>query len=117
MDIENLLNPAGETPILTETSDEDIFQSVMEPSKHVRTLKSMDVDNGVETEPQPTRLRCKVLKAVSIDYQQILLKYIDGLDDPVSHKIEGFLWLFNWKLRLNKAKKMKDTILTKYFWA
>ena len=111
MDIENLLNPAGKTPILTEASDEDIFQSVMdaiEAHEIIEINGGDDVDDGVETEPQLTHR--EVLKAVST-----INKYIDGLDDPVSRKIEGLLQSFNWQLHLNETKNMKDTILTKYF--
>ena len=49
---------------------------------------SDDVDEGVDTEPLMTRR--EVLKAVST-----INKYIDGLDDPVSRKIEGLLRSFN----------------------
>jgi hypothetical protein len=63
-----------------------------------------DLDDGVETEPQPTRR--EVIKAVST-----INKYIDDLDDPVSCKIEGLLQSFNRQLRLNETKNMKDTVL------
>ena len=59
-----------------------------------------DVDEGVDTEPLPTRR--EVLKAVST-----INKYIDGLDDPVSRKIEGLLRSFNRQLCLNETKTMK----------
>ena len=67
MDIENLLNPAGESQDLTESSDEDIFQSVLdviEAREKIDINGGDDVDDGldVEIEPQPTRR--KVLKAV-----------------------------------------------------
>ena len=71
---------------------------------------SDDVDEGVDTEPLLTRR--EVLKAVST-----INKYIDGLDDPVSRKIEGLLQSFNRQLRLNKTKIMKNTVLTNYFQA
>ena len=47
-----------------------------------------DVDEGVDTELLPTRR--EVLKAVST-----INKYIDGLDDLDSRKIEGLLRSFN----------------------
>ena len=80
IDIETLLNPAGETPIVTEVSDKDIFQSVMdavEARENVGINGGDDVDDGVETEPQPTRH--EVLKAVST-----INKYIDGLVDGLT---------------------------------
>ena len=69
-----------------------------------------DVDEGADTEPLPTRR--EVLKAVST-----INKYIDGLDDLVSHKIEGLLRSFNRQLHLNETKTIKNTVLTNYFQA
>ena len=100
-----------ETQILTEASDEEIFQSVMdaiEARKNIDINGGDDVGDRVAIEPQPTWH--KVLKAVSI-----INKYIDQLDDPVSCKIEGLLQSFNRQLRLNKMENMKDTVLNKYF--
>ena len=111
MNIGNLLNPAGESQLLTETSDKDIFQCVMdaiEARENINTNSGDDVDDGVAIEPQPTRR--EVLKAVLT-----ISKYIDELDDPLSRKIEGLLRSFNRQLRLDKTKSMKDTVLTKYF--
>lgn len=111
MDIKNLLNPAGESQVSTEASDEEIFQSVMdaiEARTNIDINGRDDVDDGVAIEPQPTRH--EVLKAVST-----ISKYIDELDDPVSRKIEGLLRSFNRQLRLDETKNMKDTVLTKYF--
>jgi hypothetical protein len=113
MDIKNLLNPVGKSQILTETSDEDIFQCVMDAIKARENIDingGDDGDDGVVVEPQLTRR--EVLKAVST-----ISKYIDELDDPVSRKIEGLpsLRSFNRQLCLNEAKSMKDTVLTKYF--
>ena len=80
----------------------------VEARENVEINGGDDVDNGVETGPQPTWR--EVLKAVST-----ISIYIDGLDDPVSRKIEGLLQLFNRQLCLNEAKNLKDTVLTKYF--
>ena len=63
---------------MTDTSDEEIFQSVMdaiEACKNIDINTGDDVD-GVEIEPQPTQR--KVLKAVST-----ITKYIDELDSEV----------------------------------
>ena len=48
----------GESQLLTETSDEDIFQCVMDAIKvreNIDTNGGDDVDDGVAIEPQPTR--------------------------------------------------------------
>ena len=74
----NLLNPAGECQVSTDTSDEEIFQSVMDAIKageNIDINAGDDVD-GVEIKPQPTQR--KVLKAVST-----ITKYIDELDSEV----------------------------------
>ena len=67
------------------------------------TSLARGVDEGVDTEPLLTRR--KVLKAVST-----INKYIDGLDDLVSRKIEGLLRSFNRQLCLNETKTMKIII-------
>ena len=50
MDIKNLLNPDGESQVLMEASDKEIFQSVMDAIK-VRDIIDIngrdDVDDGV----------------------------------------------------------------------
>ena len=56
--------------------------------------------------------RREVLKAVLT-----INKYIDGLDDPFSRKIEGLLRSFNRQLRLHETKTMKNTVLTNCFQA
>ena len=101
MDIKNLLNPAGESQVMTEASDEEIFQSVMDAIEAHDINRGDDVDNArVAIEPWLTQ--CEVLKAVST-----ISKYIiNELDDPVSHKIKGLLWSFNWQLHLDESKNM-----------
>ena len=99
--IKNLLNPAGESQVMTEASDEKIFQSIMdaiEARENIDINGGDDVDNaGVAIEPRLTRH--EVLKAVST-----ISKYInDELDDPVSCKIEGLLWSFNQQLHLDES--------------
>jgi hypothetical protein len=113
MDIASLLNPDGESQVLTETSDNEIYQSVIDAIKARENLEingGDDVDDEFEiVEPRPTRR--DVLKAVST-----INKYIDELDsDPVSRKIEGLLGQFNRQLRFEETKNMKDTVLTNYF--
>jgi hypothetical protein len=90
MDIASLLNPDGESQVLTETSDDEIYQSVIDAIKARENLEingGDDVDDEI-IEPRP--MQRDVLKAVST-----IRKYIDESDDPVSRKIEELLGPFN----------------------
>ena len=71
-------------------------------SKHVKISKSMAWWCRWRSWHWASADTCKVLKSVST-----INKHIDGLDDPVSRKIEGLLWSFNWQLCLNETKTMK----------
>jgi hypothetical protein len=58
MDIKHLLNP-GESQVMTEASDEEIFQSVMDAIEARENINinggdDVDHDNGVTIEPRPT---------------------------------------------------------------
>ena len=67
MDIENLLNPAGESQDLTESSDKENFQSVLdaiEAHEKIDINGGDDVDDGLDVEIEPQLTRCEVLKAV-----------------------------------------------------
>jgi hypothetical protein len=68
MDIEVLLNRAGKSQILTETSDKEIYQAVIDPITARENLEisgggeSDDVDDDGPVEARPTRR--DILKAV-----------------------------------------------------
>jgi hypothetical protein len=91
MDIESLLNPLGESQILTETLDAEIYQAVMDA---VQACENMEINGGddinkdMPPEPRPTQR--EVLKAVST-----IGRYTADLNDPILCKIEGLLGLFN----------------------
>jgi len=111
MDIESLLNPVGETHNLTEISDRDICNAVMEATDARETMEingGDDVDEDFPSEPQPSRQ--DVLKATST-----LSKFIEKMDDPVARKLEGLLCSLNMQLRLDETRNLKDTHLTSYF--
>ena len=111
MDIESLLNPAGESYTLTETSDVEIYEAVMDATE---ACKNMEVNGGddrnedISAEPCPNRR--DVLKAVST-----IGKYLDGLNDPIARKIETLLGSFNMQLHLEETRSMKNSVLTDYF--
>jgi hypothetical protein len=91
MDIESLLNPAGESHDLTETSDAEIYQAVMDaidPCKNIE-INGGDDDND-DTLAEPHRKRSDVLKAVST-----IGRYIEDMNDPIARKVEALLESFN----------------------
>jgi hypothetical protein len=57
MDIKSLLNPAGESQVLMEMSDREIYQAVMDAinaHENVKINGGDDVDNNIPLEPCPT---------------------------------------------------------------
>ena len=111
MDIKALLNPAGESHVLTETSDEEIYQAVIDSisaRENIEINGGDDVDIDGPVEPHPTRR--EVLKAVST-----IGKYTNDLNDPFAQKIEALLGSFTRQLRLEETGHMKNTVLTDFF--
>ena len=111
MEIESLLNPEGESQILREISDEEIYQAVMdtlEARENMEITGWDDVDNNVPPEPCPTC--CNVVKATST-----INKYIIELNDSQSCKLEAMLNAFNWQLHFDKTKNLKEMMLTDFF--
>ena len=110
-DIEALLNPAGESHVLTETSDEEIYQAVIDSISACENIEingGDDVDDDGPVEPYPTRR--EVLKVVST-----IGKYTNDLNDPFARKIEALLGSFTKQLRLEETERMKNTVLTDFF--
>ena len=111
MDINSLLNPEGECQVLTETSDEEIYQAIMdsiEARENIEISGGDDVNDDIVIKPCPTRR--EVLKAVST-----IGACIEDLDDPNMCKLEALLGLLNRQLRLNETRNMRDTRLTDFF--
>ena len=111
MNIEALLNPAGESHILTETSDKEIYQAVINSISTCENIEingGDDVDDDGPVEPHPTRR--EVLKAVST-----IGKYTNDLNDPFAQKIEALLGSFTRQLRLEETRRMKNAFLTDFF--
>jgi hypothetical protein len=113
MDIESLLNPAGESHVLTESSDKEIYQAVIDSIAACENIKANggdDVDDleDIPIKPRPTRR--DILKAVST-----ISKYVNELNNPITRKLEDILGSFNRQLHLNETKSMKATVLTDFF--
>lgn len=113
MDIESLLNPEGESHLLTETSDREIYQAVIDA---ITARDNIDINNGDDiedglptpTDPRPTHR--DALKAVSTIH-----RYIEDLNDPIARKMEALLASFNMNIRVDESRGMKSTLLTDFF--
>ena len=111
MDIESFLNLTGESHMLLEMSDHEIYQAVMDAinaQENIEINGRDDVDDDLPSEPCPTHW--DVLKAVST-----IGRYIDDLNEPIAHKMEAILGSFNRQLHLDENKTMRTTLLTDLF--
>ncbi|KIM36342.1 hypothetical protein M413DRAFT_78330 [Hebeloma cylindrosporum] len=111
MDIEALLNPEGESHVLTETSDREIYQAVMdaiEARENIDITGGDDIEDGIPINPRPTHR--DALKATAT-----IARYIEDLNDPIARKMESLLASFNMKIRLDESRAMKHTVLTDFF--
>ena len=95
--------------ILTEASDKEIYQAVIDA---ITVHENINVIGGdVDDEPvEPRPTRCDILKAAST-----IGKYTNELNDPLARKIEALLGSFNRQLCLEETTAMKDSVLTDYF--
>ena len=109
MDIESLLNPIGESQVLMETSDREIYQAVIDA---IEARDAMDINGrdelNVVVEPVPTRR--ELLKVVST-----IRKYIDGSNNSLARKIDALLGSFTRQLRFEETQRMKDSVITDFF--
>lgn len=113
MNIESLLNPEGESHVLTETSNREIYQVVMDATtahENINNNGGDDIEDGIQspTDPRPTHR--DALKAVST-----IRRYIEDLNNPIARKMEALLASFNMKIRVDKSRGMKSTVLTDFF--
>ena len=95
MDIKSLLNPAGESQILMEASDKEIYLAVIDA---ITAHENIDVIGGDDLDDElvePHSTRRDVLKAAST-----IGKYTNELNDPLAWKIEALLGSFNRQLCL-----------------
>ncbi|KIJ90740.1 hypothetical protein K443DRAFT_14981 [Laccaria amethystina LaAM-08-1] len=112
MDIESLLNPEGESTLLTETSDKEIYQAVMDA---VNTRENIDINgsddiNDIQNPTNPRPTHRDALKAVST-----IRQYVEDLNDPIAQKLEALLASFNRKLCVDQSRSMKSTVMTDFF--
>jgi hypothetical protein len=111
MDINALLNPDGESQVLTETSDKEIYHAVMDSIKACENIDingGDNVDNDSPMEPHLTR--CEVLRALST-----IGKCIEASNDPIACKLDALMGTFSQQLRLNETQSMRPTLVTDFF--
>lgn len=110
MDLEALLNPEGESEVMTETSDLEIFKAVMEAVEARENIEAQGGDDADCRPPEPRPTHLQALKAAST-----LCHYIEELNDPIARKMEAILSSFNRKIRLERNKTLTETVLTDFF--
>lgn len=113
MDIESLLNPAGESYVLMEGSDREIYQSVMDAMaarENIEINGGDDIDDDLDVSHEPPPTQRDVLKAVAT-----IGKYTDAMNDPIARKMEVILGAFTRQLRLDETRTMKNSVLTDFF--
>ena len=111
MDIGSLLNPAGESHVLTEATDADIYQAVIdaiEARENIKTNGGDDVDEDGPVKPCPTW--GDVLQATST-----INEFLSNQNDNLSRQLETLLGSFSRQLHIDKDKSMKNTVLTDYY--
>jgi hypothetical protein len=108
MDIAELLNPAVESHNLFDTTDEDIFNAVMDAKRFEEN--GGDDDDGGDNDDDPGPTRRELLQAVLM-----LRKHVATLDDPFARKLEMMLGSFGQRTRVAEMQHTTDTKLTDYF--
>ena len=111
MDIEALLNPADESRMMDEMTDEEICEAVLaaKESQEAGPINGGDdIDDDTPLEPRPSHH--EVFQAASV-----INRYTEHIDDPLARKLEAILGSFGCQVRLEKSWSMTSTCLTDYF--
>jgi len=111
MDITTLLNPHGESYVLTEANDKDIYHAVMDAMGACETMDKNggdDVDEDGPVKPCPNWQ--DVLIAVST-----IIQYVANINDPLARKVESLLGSLTRLLCIDESRSMRDTVLTDFF--
>lgn len=110
MSISDLLNPVDEAHFLVATSDEDIFNAVME----ARQVREGDeggqdnIDEDLPVDPIPTR-------AEAIRAALTISRYTMDKGDTILQEVEPALASFRRRARILETKDMKESRITSYF--
>ncbi|KIL66716.1 hypothetical protein M378DRAFT_74681 [Amanita muscaria Koide BX008] len=111
MDIESLLNPAEESVIIDGTTDQEIYQAVMDALEAEQNAIINggvdDVDDDGPDEDLPTHREV-------LDAAAVIGRYLDHENDIFARKLEGLLFSLKRNLRLQSAA-LVPTRITDYF--
>jgi len=111
MDIESLLNPEGESHVMAESTDMEIYQDVMDAraaSENLEINGGDDLDEGTPVEPRPSRR--DVLNAT-----HTIGKYLSDINDPNARKIEALLSSLNRNIRHEQTRDLRSTTILDFF--
>jgi hypothetical protein len=108
MNIDTLLNPAHESQLLDDTSDEEIFKAVQDSRKEAEASVNSGFNDDAPIDTCPTRR--ELLQAVSV-----INDYVNTLDSTFARKMEAVLASFNRQLRLDESRGMTSTHISDYF--
>jgi len=106
MCLEALLNPENESTNMDESTDEEIFQAVMDTKGLGGHDGSDEDDFSADIRPSRTEALCAA---------RTLQKYIQDINDPFARKLETILASFGHQTCLAESQAMKPTVLTDYF--
>lgn len=111
LDIESLLNPQNKAHITAEASDKDIYQAVMDAIEAWENVEKKGGDDVDKDGPVKACLsRGEVLKAILT-----IMEYVSALDNPLACRIKTLLGSLIRLIRKDKARSMRNTILTDFF--
>jgi hypothetical protein len=105
MSIQALLNPVEELTTMNETTDEDIYQAVIDAKETEYTHEDGD---EAPAENRPTRKE-------ALQAMLVIQDYIRDIDDPFARKIESALSSLGHQTRLEQLQSMSATRITDYF--
>jgi hypothetical protein len=106
MKIDALLNPANESNMLDNVTEEEIYDAVMES----RMVPPGDDNSDSDAFDDVSPTRKEALQAALV-----LKKYLQHVNSPFARKLEGILGSFGRQTRLTVLQDMRPTLLTDYF--
>ena len=112
MDIESLLNPVEESRTGDNPTNEEICQAVLDGQKAWEEGlvndgdDNVDDDASIEAPPTPHKVH---LAASVINW------YVNNINDPLAHKLEGVLASFSQQMCLEETRSMVDSRITDFF--
>ena len=111
MDIESLLNPEGKSHVMTESTDLEIYQDVMDAKAARENLEingGDNLDGGTPIESQPSHRN--VLNAM-----YTISKYLSDINDPNTRKIEALLSELNRNIWCEQTRDLRSTTILDFF--